>query len=151
MSEHLPDFSNAMEIFTKPLYNEKNIWYEFVCVEKTDPHAIVPTENTIGYDLYSFDSFSLEPLEKRTCNLRIKINMPPGFYGRVWSVGERFTASGLIFGSASGGEVVVVVTAPKQGCAVVAGEKIALLTLEQAAVVPVKEVKSLRDLFVRRT
>ena len=54
--------------------------------QKISDFAVCPSKNTstdAGYDLYSTDSCSINPLERKLISTGIKIQIPEGYYGRV--------------------------------------------------------------------
>jgi dUTP pyrophosphatase len=53
---------------------------------KVSDFAICPSQNTdtdAGYDLYSTENCSIDPLERRLVSSGIKIEIPKGHYGRI--------------------------------------------------------------------
>ena len=54
--------------------------------KKLDPSAETPSkacEWDAGYDLYSRESLSIAPMERRVVSLGISVEIPRGFYGRI--------------------------------------------------------------------
>ena len=54
--------------------------------KKTSPNATTPTKThawDAGYDLYSCESASILPMERKVICIGIEIEIPTGFYGRI--------------------------------------------------------------------
>jgi deoxycytidine triphosphate deaminase len=78
--------NKQVNIISTPLYDPYNRWKEFLCVEKIDPEAIIPTKESefaAGYDLYAFEAQSIPAWGKICAKLKIRIHLPPGTYGRI--------------------------------------------------------------------
>lgn len=55
-------------------------------IKKLSENAIIPTrgsEFSAGYDLYSNESYSLAPGERKLFKTNISIKIPNGYYGRI--------------------------------------------------------------------
>ena len=81
-SENLPSYK--VNLFA---YND-NHWKNLLTVERMDKQlARLPTTGTngsAGYDLYPFEPFGIIPARgQHLVGTKIKIGIPPGYYGRI--------------------------------------------------------------------
>jgi dUTP pyrophosphatase len=59
---------------------------ESLCFKKLDPDAVLParaSQSSAGLDLYSIETVSLQPGERRLVRTGLAVAIPEGFYGRV--------------------------------------------------------------------
>lgn len=52
-------------------------------VTRLVPHAQLPTPSTVGYDLYSAESYVVQPGDRCVISTGISVNIPDGFYGML--------------------------------------------------------------------
>lgn len=55
-------------------------------VAKIDPRATIPSrgsDGSVGYDLYSVDTITIEPQTRTMISTGIKVKIPRGHYGRI--------------------------------------------------------------------
>lgn len=159
-SEHLTPINNLVTILSEPLMDDNNHWSEFLLVEKSDPEAITPTratEESIGYDLYAFHDFVIPPGELVTHDIKIKITVPKGCYGRIApksGLALRFEVDifgGVIDRDYMNDVKIIIKNHGKSSVGFKKGDKIAQLILEVAKIVPVKEVKNIKQLYAGKT
>jgi len=149
---------NPTSILSVPIYDPMNHWTEYLCVEKMQPTAIIPTrgsEKAVGYDLYAFDTILMKPWESKVHKTQIKISMPPGanIYGRIASRSGLACKHGIEVGAGVidpdyQGEILVLLRnlSPNQYL-VKAKSKIAQIIFEKCYTPEIKEVSSIEQLF----
>ena len=154
--EELPEHDTNTNIISVPLHNPRNTWMENLCVEKMVPSAILPTresEFAAGYDLYAFEDGVVHPYSQCLCKLKIKIHMPPGVYGRIaprsgLSYRNGIQIGGGVIDADYQGEVgVILMNSKDQVFTFKRGDRIAQLILEKCTIVPIREVKSIVQIF----
>lgn len=67
-------------------------------IKKLHPDAILPTQGSAaaaGYDLYSVDTFCIEPGETRLVHTGLAIEMPEDFWGGIYARSGLATKKGL--------------------------------------------------------
>lgn len=159
-SEHLSRINNLVTVLSEPLVDDNNHWSEFLLVEKSSPEAIIPTrgtEESIGYDLYAFHDFAIGPGEVVTHDIKLKITVPKGCYGRIApksGLALRYEVD--IFGGVIDRDymqdIKIIMKNHGKNCAEFKkGDKIAQLILEVAKIVPVKEVNNIKQLYAGKT
>ncbi len=149
-----------IKILSVPLLNENNHWAEFLLVEKSDPEAYIPersTDEAIGYDLRAFNEFEILPGTLVKHNIKIKCTVPQGCYGRIAPrSGLAFSYHIDVFGGVIDRDYfeeinVLLYNHGEIPLKVNKGDKIAQLILEVARIVPVKEVKNIKELYASKT
>jgi len=139
------------EIASQPLYDEKNHWREFLCVQKLDPAAILPKQepNSVGWDLFAFEETVIPPNKLATMvKTKVKISVPHGSYGRIASKYNLSTnhnievGAGVIDPGYQGEILVVLRNLSAYSYTVKPREPIAQLILERASFVDIREIKS---------
>jgi dUTP pyrophosphatase len=157
-SEHLPSVDTSLKpiIHSIPRIDDKNHWREFLCVEKLDPAAILPTNGSpgsAGYDLYPFVSGAIPAWGKDVVITRLKISLPPGTYGRIASRSgmslkhDIEVGAGVIDGDYQGEIMVILRNHSDVPYSYSRDRAIAQLILEKYTKVPVKEITKQKDLF----
>jgi dUTP pyrophosphatase len=160
-SEHLsPILNNFVQILSTPLMDENNHWADFLLVERSDPEAFVPQRSTaesIGFDLRAFNDFDVPSGELVVHNIKVKLTVPKGCYGRI------APKSGLaliyhldVFGGVVDRDYmdevkVMLKNHGKNNISFKRGEKIAQLILEVAKITEVKEVKNIKELYAGKS
>lgn len=123
-------------------------------VRKLFPDAIVPVRahhDDAGLDLYSYESFVLEPGERRTVKTGIALAIPTGYVGLIWdksSVPHKFgvkTMGGVIDASYRGEVGVIMANLSKEPYSVEKGAKISQLLVQKVELPEVCEVTELDD------
>lgn len=67
-------------------------------VKKLTENAVLPTQGSTaaaGYDLYSVDTFCIEPGETRLVHTGLSIEIPEGFWGGIYARSGLATKKGL--------------------------------------------------------
>ena len=67
-------------------------------IKKLHPDAVLPTQGSTaaaGYDLYSVDTFCIEPGETRLVHTGLAIEIPAGFWGGIYARSGLATKKGL--------------------------------------------------------
>ena len=67
-------------------------------IKKLHPEAVLPTQGSTaaaGYDLYSVDTFCIEPGETRLVHTGLAIEIPEGFWGGIYARSGLATKKGL--------------------------------------------------------
>lgn len=134
-----------------------NRWREFLCVQKLDPQAYIPTKATdesAGYDLYSFEETHVPAWGMQLISTQIKISLPVGVYGRVasrsgLSIGKNLEVGAGVIDRDYRGEIKVVLrNFSDNSCVIKRGDRVAQLILEQCLTdVPIKLVSNIEELF----
>lgn len=149
-------FSQAAQIISRPLYDPKNRWKEFLCVEKIEPTAILPVKSSdddAGYDLAAFGTFGILPWSSVLVDTKIKISVPPGHYGRIaarsgLAVKNNIEVGAGVIDRNYQGEIKVLLrNFSDSPYNIQHGDRIAQLIITPYANLPVKSVLRLTDLF----
>jgi len=123
-------------------------------VKKIVPEAKLPTrakEGDAGLDLYSIESCTISPSERRTVRTGIALEIPMGCVGLVWDKSGLAAKKGLktmggVIDAGYRGEIQVVLTnLGDETHAVFEGEKIAQLLVQRVELLSVEEVSDLSD------
>lgn len=155
-AETLPVMSASLNILSEPLHDENNHWREFLCVEKINNDAIIPTRGSplsAGYDLYAYETYNLLPWSSCTAHTRIKVAFPPGVYGRIASrsglacKNNIEVGAGVIDADYQGEIMVKLRNLSNEHFVIKKGDRIAQLILEKYTSVDIKKVSSLEQLF----
>lgn len=67
-------------------------------IKKLHPDAVLPTQGSAaaaGYDLYSVDTFCIEPDETRLAHTGLSIEIPENFWGGIYARSGLATKKGL--------------------------------------------------------
>lgn len=67
-------------------------------IKKLHPEAVLPTQGSAaaaGYDLYSVDTFCIEPGDTRLVHTGLAIEIPEGFWGGIYARSGLATKKGL--------------------------------------------------------
>ena len=67
-------------------------------IKKLHPDAVLPTQGSAaaaGYDLYSVDTFCIEPGETRLAHTGLSIEIPENFWGGIYARSGLATKKGL--------------------------------------------------------
>jgi dUTP pyrophosphatase len=155
MSSEISDKPVKSEIKSTPLFDKSNRWKEFLCIEKLDEYAMIPThgsEGAAGYDLYAFDSIVIPAGENRLVPTKIKIHLPHGVYGRIaprssMSKNNIEVGAGVIDPDYRGEIMVLLRNLNSSSVTINKKDRIAQLILEQYKIVPIKHVTSVDLLF----
>lgn len=154
-SEHMEYPNPNPTVMPGSTSDPKNPWRDFLCVEKLDPYAFIPTKanpSDAGYDLYAFEETQIPAWESAIVTTKIRISMPPGYYGRIASRSGLATkgievGAGVIDNGYRGEILVLLRNLSNITYNAHKGDRIAQLILTPYRTTIVKEVKSLSDLF----
>lgn len=111
-----------------------------VSLQLTHELAKAPTKGSgdaAGYDLYSTEEYELKPMERRLFNIRIKMSIPKGYYGRIAPKSGLAFKNGIdvlagVIDSDYRGEVgVLLVNLSTESFKISPGYKIAQMIFEQ--------------------
>lgn len=123
-------------------------------IKKLNPDAKLPkrgTANSAGYDLYSTETHTLEPLERKLFKTGLSFAIPHGLYGRIAPrSGLAFKAgidvmAGVIDEDYRGELGIVLINLSNTPKVLVAGTEIAQIIFEFYNVVEFKEVNELTE------
>ncbi len=123
-------------------------------VKKIVPEAKLPTrakEGDAGVDLYSVESCSIAPSERRAVRTGVAMEIPLGFVGLVWdksglaAKGGIKTMGGVIDAGYRGEIQVILSNLGDETHVIAAGDKIAQLLIQHVELFPVEEVSDLSD------
>ena len=156
-SEHLPSGpSHPLSITSTQLSDPANHWKEFLCVEKINAMARLPSRGSamaVGYDLYPIEAGIVPAWGKTKIKIGIKISVPSGVYGRIASrsgLSDRANlevGAGVIDADYQGELMVIIRNHSDADFAYTRETAIAQLILERCLIVSVKEVRSQEQLF----
>ena len=115
-------------------------------IKKLHPDAVLPTQGSAaaaGYDLYSVDTFCIEPGETRLVHTGLAIEIPEGFWGGIYARSGLATKKGLrpancvgVIDSDYRGEIMVALHNDSSSIQHIdAGDRIAQLVFHQQCVV----------------
>ena len=119
---------------------------------KMSPRAVVPTRATkysIGLGLHSPDNYLICPKKQVLIPTQIKLNIPPGYYGRIASKSrlamqnQVHVGAGIIDPDYTGEIKVLLINNSKHYYQVKEGGAVAQLILEKACILILKQVKEL--------
>jgi len=111
----------------------------FVYVKKLVGSAMIPARSNktdAGYDLFSVESYTLKPLERKLFKTGIAIEIPSGYYGRVAPRSGLAFKNGLdvmagVIDSGFRGEVgVILINLSNEEVYLTHGDRIAQLIIE---------------------
>lgn len=128
----------------------------YLCVELMEPTAILPSKNKAsdaGYDLHSFETYSIPAGGSQTISTKIKINIPNGYYGRIASRSGLACKSNIEVGAGVvdqnyQGEIIVLLrNFGKNDYLVNKGDRVAQIILTPYLSLPVLKVKSIVEIF----
>lgn len=117
-------------------------------VKKLTENAVLPTQGSAaaaGYDLYSVDTFCIEPGETRLTHTGLAIEIPKGFWGGIYARSGLATKKGLrpancvgVIDSDYRGEIMVALYNDSSSIQhIEAGDRIAQLVFhQQVQIVP---------------
>ena len=123
-------------------------------IKKLRPDAILPARahhDDAGLDLYSNETFALQPGERRTVKTGIALAIPTGFVGLIWdksSVPHKWgvkTMGGVVDASYRGEVGVIMINLSKEVYTVEKGAKISQLLIQKVELPEVCEVTELDD------
>ena len=111
-------------------------------IKKLHPGAVLPTQGSAaaaGYDLYSVDTFCIEPGETRLVHTGLAIEMPEDFWGGIYARSGLATKKGLrpancvgVIDSDYRGEIMVALYNDSSSIQhIEAGDRIAQLVFHQ--------------------
>jgi dUTP pyrophosphatase len=124
----------------------------FIYVKKLVGSAMIPAranKTDAGYDLWSVESYTLKPLERKLFKTGIAIEIPSGYYGRVAPRSGLAFKRGLdvmagVIDSGFRGEVgVILINLSNEEVYLTHGDRIAQLIIEtchQPAMIQVEEL-----------
>jgi dUTP pyrophosphatase len=110
-----------------------------VLITKNQQHAVIPTRGSpkaAGYDLYSTESYTLRPNERRLFKTGLSMAIPSGMYGRIAPrSGLAFkkgvdVLAGVIDEDYRGDIGVILINLGQEDFKVVVGDKIAQIIFE---------------------
>ena len=148
-SECLPS-PLKMDVLSNPLNNPRNVWYEYLCVQKINESATIPTQGSkgaAGYDLYPAESGSVPARGQLLVHTKLKISFPPGVYGRIASrsglslIHNIEVGAGVIDSDYQGEIMVILRNHSDIPYSFGTKKAIAQLILERNLIVPVKEIQ----------
>jgi deoxyuridine 5'-triphosphate nucleotidohydrolase len=111
-------------------------------VKQLHPAAQLPSRGSTfaaGADLHCIESFLLQPGERQAVPTGLALAIPPGYYGRIaprsgWAVKHGIdTLAGIIDADYRGEVLVLLINLGTQPFTAAAGERIAQLIIERAA------------------
>ena len=126
----------------------------FVYVKKLVGSAMIPAranKTDAGYDLWSVESYTLKPLERKLFRTGIAIEIPSGYYGRVAPRSGLAFKRGLdvmagVIDSGFRGEVgVILVNLSNEEVYLTHGDRIAQLIIETCHQPTMIQVEELND------
>jgi len=121
-------------------------------VKKLDPKALLPTrahEGDAGLDLYSLESFTVGPGERRVARTGVAIAIPSGHVGLIWDRSGLAAKNGItnlggvIDASYRGEWGVIMLNTSDMPYEVAAGERIAQILVQPVIFPDVCEVSEL--------
>jgi dUTP pyrophosphatase len=154
--EALSRYLGASTILTIPAHDPRNTWRDFLCIQKMNVLAYVPTRGSpgaAGYDLCAFAGGCIPKWTHQAIGTQIKISMPPGVYGRLASRSGLSFRSGIEVGAGVidadyQGEIkVILYNLSDQPFNFKRGDRIAQLILEKYLTPVIKVVTSNTQLF----
>lgn len=115
-------------------------------IKKLHSNAVLPTQGSAaaaGYDLYSVDTFCIEPGETRLVHTGLSIEMPEGFWGGIYARSGLATKKGLrpancvgVIDSDYRGEIMVALHNDSSSIQhIEAGDRIAQLVFHQQCII----------------
>ena len=123
-------------------------------LKKLHPEARVPEhalEGDAGVDLFSVESFELEPRERKSVPLGVAIEIPQGYVGLIWDksgLSHKYgikTFGGVIDSSYRGEIHAGIMNLSDKFFSFEKGHKIAQLLIQKVETVEFEEVKELSD------
>lgn len=148
-----PADMNTVEPITAPVFNP---WYQYLCVELMDPTAIPPAKNKAsdaGYDLHSFETYTINPGESILISTKVKIAIPLGYYGRIASRSGMASKANIEVGAGvvdQGYQNEIMVLLRNFGkfpYLVNKGDRVAQIIITPYLSLPVQTVKSIVEIF----
>lgn len=155
-SETLSRYTGPSTILTIPAHDSRNLWRDFLCIQKMHEQAYIPARASsaaAGYDLHAFAGGCIPKWTHQAIGTQIKISMPPGVYGRVASrSGLSFrngieVGAGVIDADYQGEIKVILYNLSDQPFNFTRGDRIAQLILEKYLTPVIKVVTSNTQLF----
>ncbi len=134
----------------------RNMWKEFLCIERMDPDAILPTKKSpddAGYDLYAFGQTVIPSWGKALVHTKIKIALQPGTYGSIRSRSglavnnDIEVGAGVIDRNYQGEIMVLLRNFSDYNYTVQPKDRIAQLVISPYKNAHLKEVKKITDIF----
>ncbi len=125
-----------------------------LAVKKLHAEAIVPVRahaDDAGVDLYTYETFTLEPGERRTVKTGIALAIPTGYVGLIWdksSVPHKWgvkTMGGVVDASYRGEVGVIMINLSHEAQTFEKGAKISQLLIQKVELPEVCEVTELDD------
>jgi dUTP pyrophosphatase len=154
--EELSRYIGASKLLTVRSHDPRNIWRDFLCIQKTHEQAYIPSRGSTGaagYDLHAFAGGCIPKWDHQAIGTQIKISMPHGVYGRVASrSGLSFrngieVGAGVIDSDYQGEIKVILYNLSDQPFNFSRGDRIAQLILEKYLTPVIKVVTSNTQLF----
>jgi dUTP pyrophosphatase len=155
ISECVPG-SKPCKIVSTPLNASKNVWYEYLCVQKMSEEATVPSRGSTGaagYDLFAAEPGIVPARGQLLVHTKLKISFPPGVYARIasrsgLSLIHSIEVGAGVIDSDYRGEIMVILRNHSDIPYLFDTKKaIAQLILERNLVVPIKEIKDQSHIF----
>jgi len=106
------------------------------------PHAVAPTATATGYDVYSAESYVVQPGERCVVSTGIKLKIPDGYYGTLVSKTGIMIKHGVEVGATlvepgyDGELKVVLFNRDRRAFVVRPGYRVAQLVLSRIETVP---------------
>lgn len=123
-------------------------------IKKLRDDAIIPSyanKGDAGMDLYTVESFDLEPMERKTIPLGFAVEIPTGYAGLIWDksgLSHKYgikTFGGVIDSSYRGEWHVGVMNLSNRFFRFEKGQKVAQLLIQKIETVELKETKTLSN------
>lgn len=123
-------------------------------IKKLYPEAILPARahhDDAGLDLYTAETLTLEPGQRKTVKTGIALAIPTGYVGLIWdksSIPHKWgvkTMGGVIDASYRGEVGVIMINLSKEAYIVEKGAKISQLLIQKVELPEVCEVTELDD------
>lgn len=149
---------SAEQIITRPLFNERNRWSEFLCMELMEPDAkpfVQGNNGAAGYDIHSYDTHIIPARSSLLIGTKIRLHMPLGhkIYGRIASRSGLSVNHGIDVGAGVidpdyTGEIKVLLRNHSDTpFHIKKGDRIAQMILEKYATIETKVISSIEDIF----
>jgi dUTP pyrophosphatase len=139
----------------KPI-DPKNMWKEFLCIERMEPEAVIPSKKSnddAGYDLHAYGQTVIPAWGSALVHTKIKIALQPGTYGSIRSrsglaVNNNIEVGAGVIDKNYQGEIMVLLRNFSDiAYTVQPKDRIAQLIISPYKNVPIKEVKKITDIF----
>ena len=132
-----------------------NPWSNYLCFEKKESTAIVPTkstENSAGYDIYAFEKAIIMPGTIVKMRTGIHAKLPVGYYGQLFSRSGLackgiIVLAGVIDNDYTGEIIVLLHNIGETPYQVTEQDRIAQMVLIKNDTFVTKEVTNINDLF----